>query len=84
MISISKNGCIDKLDDIVNKYNNAYHRIIKTKSIVVKCIVVLTLILKILITILNLKLVIMQQYQYIKTFSHNNIQFERYLENKKY
>ena len=61
MISISKNGCIDKLDDIVNKYNNAYHRIIKTKSIVVKCIVVLTLILKILITILNLKLVIMQQ-----------------------
>ena len=61
MISISKNGCIDRLDDIVNKYNNAYHRIIKTKSIAVKCIVVLTLILKILITILNLKLVIMQQ-----------------------
>ena len=29
--SISKNVYIDKLDDIVNKYNNTYHRIIKMK-----------------------------------------------------
>ena len=28
MTSISKNVYIDKLDDIVNKYNNTYHRII--------------------------------------------------------
>ena len=27
--SISKNVYIDKLDDIVNGYNNTYHRIIK-------------------------------------------------------
>ena len=27
---------IDKLDDIVNKYNNAYHRTIKMKSVDVK------------------------------------------------
>ena len=27
---------IDKLDDIVNKYNNTYHRTIKIKSVVVK------------------------------------------------
>ena len=26
MTSISKNVHIDKLDDIVNKYNNTYHR----------------------------------------------------------
>ena len=25
MISVSKNVYIDKLDDVVNKYNNAYH-----------------------------------------------------------
>ena len=31
MTSISKNVCIDKLDDIVNKYNNTYHRAIKMK-----------------------------------------------------
>ena len=31
MTSISKNVYIDKLDDIVNKYNNKYHRTIKRK-----------------------------------------------------
>ena len=36
MISISKNVYIDKLDDIVNKYNNAYHNTIETKSVDVK------------------------------------------------
>ena len=32
MTSISKNVYIDKLDDIINKYNNTYHRTIKIKS----------------------------------------------------
>ena len=36
MTSISKNAYINKLDDIVNEYNNAYHRIIKMKPIDVK------------------------------------------------
>ena len=36
MISVSKNVYIDKLDDIVNEYNNAYHRTIKMKPIDVK------------------------------------------------
>ena len=36
MTSISKNVYIDKLDDIVNEYNNTYHRTIKMKSIDVK------------------------------------------------
>ena len=36
MTSISKNMYTDKLDDIVNQYNNTYHRAIKTKPINVK------------------------------------------------
>ena len=36
MISISKNVYIDKLDDIVHKYNNKKHRTIKMKPIYVK------------------------------------------------
>ena len=36
MTSISKNVYIDKLDDIVNEYNNAYHRTIKMKVVDVK------------------------------------------------
>ena len=33
MTSISKNVYIDKLDDIVGEYNNAYHTTIKMKPI---------------------------------------------------
>ena len=36
MTSISKNICIDKLDDIVNKYNNTDHNTIKMKHVAVK------------------------------------------------
>ena len=36
MTSISKNVYIDKLDDIVDEYNNTYHRIIKMKPVGVK------------------------------------------------
>ena len=36
MTSISKNVYIEKLDDIVNKYNNTYHSAIKMKPIDVK------------------------------------------------
>ena len=36
MTSISKNVYIDKLDDIVNEYNNAYHTTIKMKPIDIK------------------------------------------------
>ena len=36
MTSISKNVYIDKLDYIVNEYNNAYHRTIKMKPSDVK------------------------------------------------
>ena len=33
MTSISKKLYIDKVDDIVNKYNNTYHRTIKMKPV---------------------------------------------------
>ena len=36
MTAISKNVYIDKLDDIVNEYNNIYHRTIKMKPVDVK------------------------------------------------
>ena len=36
MTSISKNMYIDKLNDIVDEYNNTHHRTIKMKSIDVK------------------------------------------------
>ena len=53
MISILKNVYIDQLDDIVNKYNNTYHRLM------LKTIHTLILLKKLIIKILNLKLVIM-------------------------
>ena len=33
MTSVSKKVCIDKVDDIVNEYNNTYHRTIKMKPV---------------------------------------------------
>ena len=36
MTSISKNVYTDKLDDIVNKYNDTYHQTIKMKPVDVK------------------------------------------------
>ena len=36
MTSVSKNVYLNNLSDIVNEYNNTYHRTIKMKSIDVK------------------------------------------------
>ena len=59
MTSISKNVYIDKLDDIVDEYNNTYHTAIKMKPIDVKDnIYILILVKKLIIKILNLRLVI--------------------------
>ena len=41
MTSISKNIYIDKLDDIVNKYNNTYHSTLKMKKILSLKLVIL-------------------------------------------
>ena len=67
MASISKNVYIDKLDDIVNKYNNTYHITIKMKPVDLKVTHILTLVKKLMIKILNLELVILLEYQNIKS-----------------
>ena len=68
MTSVSKNEYIDKLDDIVNKYNNTYYRTIKIKPVDVKSSMYIDFIKKIIRKVLNLKLVIMLEHQNIKLF----------------
>ena len=58
MTSVSKNVYINKLDDMVDEYNNTYHRKINMKPVDVKIIHILILKKKLMIKILNLKLVI--------------------------
>ena len=36
MTSVSKNLCINKLDDVINEYNNTCHRTINMKSVDIK------------------------------------------------
>ena len=62
MASISKNVYINKLDDTVHKYNNTYHCTIEMKLVDVKSST-LILVTKIMKKILNLKLVILLEYQ---------------------
>ena len=59
MTSISKNVYIDKLDDIVNEYNNTIHRTIKMKPIDVKDNTYINIGKEVNNNDLNLKLVIM-------------------------
>ena len=65
MTSVSKNGYFNKLDNIVNEYDNKYH---KTVKMMLSQTHILTLVKKLIMKILNLKLVIMLGYQNIKTF----------------
>ena len=71
MTSVSKNVYIDKLDDIFDKYNDTYHSTIKIKPVEVKlntyngCS---KMVKKLMIKILNLKLVIMLEYQNVIIF----------------
>ena len=60
MTSISQNMNIDKLEDIVNKYNNIYYRMINRKPVNIKLnTYILTLTKKTTREVLNLKLGIM-------------------------
>ena len=59
MTSILKNVYVDKLRDIVNEYNNTYQRTIRMKLLMLKKIHILILVKKVMIKILNSKLVIM-------------------------
>ena len=71
MTSVSKNVDVDKLDDIVHKYNNIYHTASKMKPIDVKTNTCIDSSKEIMIEILNLKLVVLLEYQNIKVFSQN-------------
>ena len=63
MTSISKNTYIDKLDNIINKYNNTYHSTMKIKPVDARS----SLVKKLITKIRNLKLVILLEFQNIKT-----------------
>ena len=64
--------CILTLDDIVNKYNNTYHRTIKIKPIDVKDVTHVDFIKEVdheyLKLMINLKLVVMSEFQNTKYF----------------
>ena len=62
MTSISKNVLTDKLDDIVNKYNNTYHSKIKMKLVDVKSSIYIDSSNEIKDEDLNLKLPILLEY----------------------
>ena len=68
MISGSKNLYIDKSDDIVGKYNNVYHSTTKMKPADLKPSNILTLAEKLIIKILNFKLLIFLEYKNVKIF----------------
>ena len=58
MTSIIKNVYIDKLDDMVNEYNNTYHTAIKMKPIDVENNTYINTDKEAMIKILNVKLTI--------------------------
>ena len=69
MISTSKNVHIDKLDDMMNKYNNTYHSTIKMESVDLKSNSYINFSKGINDElILNLKLVIILEYQNTEIF----------------
>ena len=66
MASISKNVFIDKSNDIINKYSNTYHKTNKMKVDNVKSSTYIDSSKEINDKVLNLKLVILLEYQNIK------------------
>ena len=68
MTSVKKNVYIDKLDDIVDEYNNAYHKTIKMKPVDVGDNTYIDYKKEVIKKTLNLKLVILLEFQNIKIF----------------
>ena len=62
MTTVSKNIYIEKLDDNVKEYSDTYHTIIKMKTVDVKGNTFINFKKKLIIKILNLKLLIMQEF----------------------
>ena len=73
MTAVSKNVYFDVLDDIVNKYNNKFHRTIKMKPIDATSDSYSEYNQKSNKKIVNLQLVIVSEYQNTKTFLLKNI-----------
>ena len=71
MTSISKNIYIGKFNDTADKYNNTYHSTIKMKSVDVTPSTYIDSSKEINDEVPNLKLVILLEYQNIKTFLQN-------------
>ena len=63
MTASSKNVYFDVLDHIVNKYNNTVHRTIKTDQLTLHLILMLNTMKILTKKILNLKLVMVSEYQ---------------------
>ena len=67
MAIVSKKIFFEVLDDIVDNYNNTYHRTIKTKPIDVRSDSYVKYMI-LMQNILNFKLVVMLEFQNTKTF----------------
>ena len=67
MAIVSKKNFFEVLDDIVDNYNNTYHRTIKTKPIDVRSDSYVKYMI-LMQNILNFKLVVMLEFQNTKTF----------------
>ena len=67
MAIVSKKFFFEVLDDIVDNYNNTYHRTIKTKPIDVRSDSYVKYMI-LMQNILNFKLVVMLEFQNTKTF----------------
>ena len=65
---VSKYGYIDKLDDMMNKYNNTYHSTIKMKPLEVSSGPYIGFDIENNVKIRHLKIMILEQYQKMKTF----------------
>ena len=67
MAIVSKKNLFEVLDDIVDNYNNTYHRTIKMKPIDVRSDSYVKYMI-LMQNILNFKLVLMLEFQNTKTF----------------
>ena len=72
MAIVSKKKFFEVLDDIVDNYNNTYHRTIKMKPIDVRSDSYVKYMI-LMQNILNFKLVVMLEFQNTKTFFLKNI-----------
>ena len=81
MTSVSKNVCIDKLDDIVGEYNNTYHRTIKMKTIDVKDNIYIYIYIYRFLKKLMIKITKFKVDNYVRISKYKNIFAKGYMSN---